>query len=460
MDGSHDEFFDLEEVEALAKKKLKKPVYDYYAGGADTESTVRDNRAVYARYRLLPRYMVDVSHCDMTYTLLGRKLRMPIIVAPMSQQRMANDEGELAVARAVAKEGTAMVLSTMATQPLEDVAKAGKDGPLQLFQLYVIKDRKFCKSLIQRAGKAGYAGFMVTVDAPRLGNRIADERNKFSLPPGMDISNLKGLEKGKGKGDSSSHIVRIFQEEVDASLTWEFVKWMREVTDLPVFVKGILSPEDARKAVDIGVDGIVVSNHGGRQLDYSPATLDMIAPIRAAIGHQVPLLMDGGIRRGTDVLKAIALGADAVMLGRPVLYGLALQGEEGVRKQMICQHLFVAADLHSLELCSRGCQQMVNQPALWQILLVQRFGQLTADQLLQTTSHLDLLDLKRKYVRLSRLIIPASEMQAVHLNPGTSPQSGYLGVLPGEYQVLWRTRKDALRPENGSLDCAGTMSSW
>ncbi|KAL0045363.1 hypothetical protein WJX82_005003 [Trebouxia sp. C0006] len=376
MDGSHDEFFDLEEVEALAKKKLKKPVYDYYAGGADTESTVRDNRAVYARYRLLPRYMVDVSHCDMTYTLLGRKLSMPIIVAPMSQQRMANDEGELAVARAVAKEGTAMVLSTMATQPLEDVAKAGKDGPLQLFQLYVIKDRKFCKSLIQRAGKAGYAGFMVTVDAPRLGNRIADERNKFSLPPGMEISNLKGLEKGKGKGDSSSHIVRIFQEEVDASLTWEFVTWMREVTNLPVFVKGILSPEDARKAVDIGVDGIVVSNHGGRQLDYSPATLDMIAPIRAAIGHQVPLLMDGGIRRGTDVLKAIALGADAVMLGRPVLYGLALQGEEGVRKQIICQHLFVAADLHSLE--------------------------------------------------LSRQIIPAPNMQAVHLNPGTSPQSGYL----------------------------------
>lgn len=347
MDGSHDEFFDLEEVEALAKKKLKKPVYDYYAGGADTESTVRDNRAVYARYRLLPRYMVDVSHCDMTYTLLGRKLSMPIVVAPMSQQRMANDEGELAVARAVAKEGTAMVLSTMATQPLEDVAKAGKDGPLQLFQLYVIKDRKFCKSLIQRAAKAGYAGFMVTVDAPRLGNRIADERNKFSLPPGMEISNLKGLEKGKGKGDSSSHIVRIFQEEVDASLTWEFVTWMREVTDLPVFVKGILSPEDARKAVDIGVDGIVVSNHGGRQLDYSPATLDMIAPIRAAIGHQVPLLMDGGIRRGTDVLKAIALGADAVMLGRPVLYGLALQGEEGVRKvlQMLRRELMLGMQL-------------------------------------------------------------------------------------------------------------------
>ncbi|KAL3134156.1 hypothetical protein ABBQ32_008572 [Trebouxia sp. C0010 RCD-2024] len=324
-------------------------VYDYYAGGADTESTVRDNRAVYGRYRLLPRYMVDVSHCDLTYHLLGHKLSMPIVVAPMSQQRMADDEGELAVARAVAKEDTVMVLSTMATQPLEDVAKAGKDGPLQLFQLYVIKDRAFCRRLIQRAARAGYAGFMVTVDAPRLGNRISDERNKFSLPPGMEISNLSGLVKGgqEAKGDSSSHIVRVFQEQVDASLTWEFVKWMRDVTKLPIFVKGILSPEDARKAVDVGVDGIVVSNHGGRQLDYSPATLDMIAPIRAAVGHRVLLLMDGGIRRGTDVLKAIALGADAVMLGRPVLYGLALQGEEGVRKvlQMLRRELTLAMQL-------------------------------------------------------------------------------------------------------------------
>ncbi|KAL0022457.1 hypothetical protein WJX79_003021 [Trebouxia sp. C0005] len=327
-------FYNLEEVDALALKVLPKAVHDYFAAGADTETTVRDNRQAFQRLRLVPRVMVNVANIDLTYELLGRKLSMPVLVAPMSAMLMAHKEGEPATARAAVKANTSMIVSTMATTSLEDVAKASKGSPLLIFQLYVQRDRDFTASLIRKAERSGYGAIMVTVDSPRVGNREADERNKYRIREDLAYQNLKDLSLRVQPHDkiSAAGTVNIFNSNMDDTLTWDFVTWVKTVTKIPLFVKGVLSPRDARSAVDAGVDGIVLSNHGGRQLDHSPAPLDMVASVRRAIGTRVPLLMDGGIRRGTDVLKALALGADAVLLGRPVMFGLALDGQKGVER--------------------------------------------------------------------------------------------------------------------------------
>ncbi|KAL3133572.1 hypothetical protein ABBQ38_007419 [Trebouxia sp. C0009 RCD-2024] len=327
-------FYNLEEVEDLARKVLPKAVHDYFATGADTNTTLHDNRQAYQRLRIVPRVMVNVSNIDLTYELLGRKLSMPVVVAPMSAMLMAHKEGEPATARAAVAANTCMIVSTMATTSLEGVAAASQGSPLVIFQLYVQRDRDFTASLIRRAEKAGYGAIMVTVDSPRVGNREADERNKYGIRDDLAYENLRELAPRVQPHDriSAAGTVNIFNTNMDDTLTWDFVQWVRTVTKMPVFVKGVLSPKDARSAVDAGVDGLVLSNHGGRQLDHSPAPLDMIASVRRAIGYRVPLLMDGGIRRGTDVLKALALGADAVLLGRPVMFGLALDGQKGVER--------------------------------------------------------------------------------------------------------------------------------
>ncbi|KAK9824718.1 hypothetical protein WJX74_000947 [Apatococcus lobatus] len=325
-------YFSLSELEPQAQERLPKMVYGYYASGADSESTLRDNIQAFKRRRLLPRIMVDVGHVDTSFSLLGAKLKMPVLVAPMAMQQMAHPDGELAVARAAAAAGISMSVSTMATYHLEDVAKAGSACPLLFFQLYVIKDRDFTAKLLQGAAEAGYKGLMVTVDAPHLGHRQADERNQFSLPTSMSLRNLEGLQPKGAHGHSKSSISQVFTSQIDPKLTWDFIAWVRSVSTLPIFVKGVLNPADAHLAVQHGVDGIVVSNHGGRQLDFAPAAVDMLPAIRDAVGRQVPILVDGGVRLGTDIIKAIALGADAVLLGRPVLWGLALEGQQGVEK--------------------------------------------------------------------------------------------------------------------------------
>ncbi|KAK9836399.1 hypothetical protein WJX84_002922 [Apatococcus fuscideae] len=308
-------------------------VYGYYSSGADSEATLQDNIQAFKRRRLLPRIMVDVSHVDTSIILLGAKLALPLLIAPMAMQQMAHPDGELAVARAAAAAGTSMSVSTMATYDLKDVASAGTGSPLLFFQLYVIKDRDFTAKLLRDAAEAGYKALMVTVDAPHLGYRQADERNEFSLPPPMGLRNLEGLQsKGPDGSRSKSSISQVFTSQIDPGLSWEFIAWLRTVSNLPIFVKGVLNPADAHLAVQHSVDGIIVSNHGGRQLDFSPAAVDMVPAIRDAVGHRVPILVDGGVRSGTDIIKAIALGADAVLLGRPVLWGLALEGQHGVAK--------------------------------------------------------------------------------------------------------------------------------
>lgn len=329
-------FTNLEELQDLAEPILPRMIHRYYAGATEGEVTLRDNRAVWTRYRLLPTMMRDVSKMDISTTLLGDKLAFPVGIAPMSMQRMAHPEGELAVASAAAEAGIPMIVSTMGTTRLDDVCQAAAGAPAMMFQLYVFTRRENTVRLIKEAEAAGYKALCFTVDVPALSNREDDTRNNFKLPDHLHLENLPEIEqadkelKASGKGDNLSQM----GEWHDGSLTWDFVAWIRTQTSLPIFVKGILSPADAEKAVENGCDGIIVSNHGGRQLDYTPASLDMLPAIAEAVNRRVPIWLDGGVRRGTDIIKALALGADGVLVGRPIIFALALGGKDAITRAL------------------------------------------------------------------------------------------------------------------------------
>jgi 4-hydroxymandelate oxidase len=320
------------DFETIARENLSREAYDYYAGGAHDEVSVRGNRAAYDRLSIAYRVLVDVSRRDMSTSILGQPVAMPMLVAPTAFHRMATPEGEVATARAAGAAGTAMILSTLSTSTVESVVAAAT-GPIW-FQLYVYRDRQATEGLVRRAEAAGCRALVLTVDAPLLGRRERDVRNLFRLPPGLAVANL--LPEGYGDmppAAADSGLAAYVASFLDPSLSWRDVAWLRSITSLPLLVKGIVRPDDALRAADSGVAGIVVSNHGGRQLDTSPATLDALPEIvdaLAAHGHRIEVLMDGGVRRGTDVLKALALGARAILIGRPVLWGLAADGEAGV----------------------------------------------------------------------------------------------------------------------------------
>ncbi|MEW6542715.1 MAG: alpha-hydroxy acid oxidase [Nitrospirota bacterium] len=326
-----DTLLNLREFEERAGAKLPRAAFAYFAGGACDECTLRDNLEAFQRLRLKPKVLVDVSHRDLATSVLGQKVAMPILIAPTALHRLAHPEGELATARAAGAAGTVMVLSTLATCSLEEAAKAAA-GPLW-FQLYVYKDRGLTKELVQRAEAAGYQALVLTVDAPLLGRREADLRRQFRLPAGTELANLRqaGLKRlPAAKGESK--LAAYFASLLDPSLTWRDVEWLRSLTRLPVLVKGVLRADDAVRSVEAGAAGVIVSNHGGRQLDTVPATITVLPEIAAAVAGRAEVLLDGGIRRGTDVLKALALGAKAVLVGRPVLWGLAVGGQAGVSR--------------------------------------------------------------------------------------------------------------------------------
>jgi isopentenyl diphosphate isomerase/L-lactate dehydrogenase-like FMN-dependent dehydrogenase len=253
---------------------------------------------------------------------------MPILVAPLGCQGIADPEGECATARAAAAAGTLMVVSTMSTRSLEEVAAA--EGP-RWFQLYVYRDRAVTEALVRRAEEAGYQALVVTVDTPQMGRRERDIRNQFGLPPHLRFANFETAQDAYAT-DAGSALIRHAQASFDASLSWADIRWLQSITRLPIILKGIMTAEDALQAVAAGVEGIIVSNHGGRQLDGVPATIEILPEVAAAVDGRCALLLDGGVRRGTDVLKALALGADAVLVGRPVLWGLTAQGEPGARR--------------------------------------------------------------------------------------------------------------------------------
>lgn len=320
----------IADLETSAREKLPHDVYTYYSGAAWDLQTLHENRHAYQRLRIHFRVMRDVSRRSTACELFGIPLSMPICAAPTAFHKLADPDGELATARGVGAAGTLMTLSSLSTCRLEDVASAAS-GPLW-FQLYINKDRGFTRSLVQRAVAAGYKAIVVTCDTPCWGVREGDVRNGFRLPAGIEPVNLMSSDSrseslshhgGSGMGDIMSWML-------DPSLTWKDITWIAGETSLPVLVKGICRGEDARMAIEAGAAGVIVSNHGGRQLDGAPATIEALPHVVEAVGKKVPVLVDGGIRRGTDVLKALATGANAVMVGRPVLWGLASAGEEGV----------------------------------------------------------------------------------------------------------------------------------
>ncbi|PRQ51621.1 putative (S)-2-hydroxy-acid oxidase [Rosa chinensis] len=320
----------VNEFQELAKQVLPKMYYDFYTGGAEDQFTLKENVEAFRRITLRPRVLVDVSRIDMSTTVLGYKISAPIMIAPTSMHQLAHPEGEVATARAAAASNTIMILSYSSTCTVEEVASSC--NAVRFFQLYVFKRRDISAQIVQRAEKNGYKAIVLTVDAPRLGRREADIKNKMISP---QLKNFEGLISTELDCDEGSNLEAFVRAVYDDSLCWEdVIGWLKSITNLPILVKGILTHEDARKAVEVGVAGIVVSNHGARQLDYTPATISVLEEVLQAVGGKVPVLFDGGIRRGTDVFKALALGAQAVLVGRPVIYGLAANGEDGVRKVM------------------------------------------------------------------------------------------------------------------------------
>jgi 4-hydroxymandelate oxidase len=318
----------LHELESLARERLSPMAYDYYASGALDEHTLRENVAAWARLPLHYRALVDVSRRDPSTHVLGAPLTMPILVAPTAFHCLACEAGELATARAASRAGTVMVLSSLSNTQVEDVCRAATDRVW--FQLYVYRDRGATAALVARAEAAGARALVLTVDAPLLGRREKDVRNRFVLPDRLRVENMTAAGLGDvERQELDSGLAAYFAEKLDPSLEWKDVAWLRSLTRLPVVVKGLVRRDDALRAIDAGASAIVVSNHGGRQLDGAPATATVLGPIAEAAEGRLEVYVDGGIRRGGDVLKALALGARAVLVGRPILWGLAVAGEEG-----------------------------------------------------------------------------------------------------------------------------------
>ena len=303
----------LADFEPLAKAKMSAMGWEYVTAGAGDELTVRWNKEAYQRIRLKPHVLVDVSKLDTRVTLFGQEHPFPILLAPTAAQKLTHPEGELATVRGAGAAGTTMVLSSFSNTSLEDVAAVAK-SPLW-FQLYAQTDHGFTRELVQRAQAGGYRALCLTVDSPISGARNREKRADAKLGP---LSNLRG--------------VQTFSGVLDAALSWKDLEWLLSFAKIPLLVKGVLNPDDADRAVKTGVAGIMVSNHGGRNLDTLPATIDALPQVADKVGGRVPVFVDGGIRRGTDVLKGVALGANAVLIGRPYLYGLGAAGEAGVTK--------------------------------------------------------------------------------------------------------------------------------
>jgi 4-hydroxymandelate oxidase len=320
---------DLGALEAEARARLELGVYDYIAGGADAELTLADNLAAWSRLRLRPHVLRDVTEVSTATTLLGSQAPTPLLVAPMAYHRMAHPAGEAASAAGAAAAGAPYICSTQATMSVEEVADAAPDA-VRWFQVYVVRDRGWTAELVARAAAAGYRALVLTVDVPLLGTRLRDLRNDFRLPTGMAPANAPPAGAARRRELAVDVLAQAGQ--FDPGLTPETIGWLAERSGLPVVVKGVLRGDDAVACLDAGAAAVVVSNHGGRQLDGVVATADALAEVAAAVAERAEVYVDGGIRRGTDVVKALALGARAVLVGRPVLWGLAAGGAAGVER--------------------------------------------------------------------------------------------------------------------------------
>jgi isopentenyl diphosphate isomerase/L-lactate dehydrogenase-like FMN-dependent dehydrogenase len=358
---------DLAELERRAREAMEEKAANYVFAGAGSEDTMRANRAAFERRRIVPRMLRDVSARDLSTTLLGTAMPAPLLLAPIGVQKVVHDEGEPATARAAATLGVPMIASTASHFTLEEIAEAGGEAP-RWFQLYWPDDRELATSLARRAEAAGYGAIVLTVDTFVPGWKPRDLQQAW-LPflNGMGMANYfqdpvfrAGLERPpeEDPGAATGHFLGL---QANPALSWDDLGWLREQTALPLVVKGIQHVEDAREAVRRGVDGIVVSNHGGRQVDGAIASLDALPPIAEAVGGELAILFDSGVRSGSDVLKALALGADAVCLGRPYVWGLALEGQGGV--ETVLKMILAELDL-TMALCGHTSPDQLGPEAL------------------------------------------------------------------------------------------------
>lgn len=341
---------DVADLRAIARRRLPGGVFDYIDGGAEDERTLAANSEAFARVTLRPRVLRDVRKVDPSTTLLGRRLPLPLALSPTGFTRIADPQGELAVARAAARWNVPYTLSTIATRSIEEVASVSSGA--KWFQVYVWRDRGLVKELIQRASDADYEALVLTVDTAVLGRRERDVRRGFELPPKLGLGTLidgalhpgwtwsflrsepirfaNVVGRGVDDGSTAVSLAHQVATQFDASLSWHDIDWLRSVWDGPIVVKGIQTVDDALLAADIGIEAIALSNHGGRQLDSAPTPLDLVVPVVDAVGDRAEVICDGGVRRGSDIVKAVALGARACMGGRAYLYGLGAAGERGV----------------------------------------------------------------------------------------------------------------------------------
>jgi 4-hydroxymandelate oxidase len=319
---------DVTQFEPLARRRLSKMAYDYVRSGGGDEISMRENRAGFERLQLDPSVLVDVSEIDTGVNLFGSELESPILLAPVAYHRLYHAEGEIGTAKGASAAGAAFVISTFTTTSIDEIAR-NTQRPIW-FQLYVQRDREFTKDMVQRAVAAGCKAVCVTVDTPVLGNRYG--QLSFGLPKGMECVHLRGLELKSPVTGHKTQRGGIYDVLFDPSFNWNDLEWLRSVAGVPVLLKGVLSAEDGRLAVSCGADGVIVSNHGGRNLDTVPATIDALPRVVDAVAGRIPVMLDSGIRRGTDVLMALALGAKAVFIGRPYVYGLAVGGAKGVER--------------------------------------------------------------------------------------------------------------------------------
>jgi L-lactate dehydrogenase (cytochrome) len=346
------EAYNMDDLRLQAKRRLPRIVYEFVEGGAEDEVTVRSNRAAFSRIGLEPEYLRDVARRDISTSILGTEVSSPVVLGPTGLQRLAHVEGELAAARAAGAMGSIYVAATASSYTIEEIAAAAQ-GPLW-FQLYLWSSREILATLVERARAVGCVALCLTIDVPVLGHRERDLRNGMRIPPRVGISNaldavrrprwLYGIVQGEDltyvnlrdvagtDGDGLSLMEYLDTRLTNPAATWTELTWLRSIWDGPLVVKGITSVADAQRAVDGGANGLVVSNHGGRQLDGAPATIERLPRIVDAVGHRAEIFIDGGVRRGTDVLKAIAMGARACLVGRPYWYGLGAGGEAGVRR--------------------------------------------------------------------------------------------------------------------------------
>jgi len=334
----------LEDFELAARAVLPQGIYDYIAGGSEDEAALRGNREAFARYRFRFKILASTDQIELSSELLGQRFRMPVHLAPTAIQRMAHPDGELAAYRAASDAGIAYSLSTLSSAAIEEVAAAAS-GP-RWFQLYMHTERAVSATFVERAVDAGYSAILLTVDLPKTGRRERDIRNAFSLPQGLRYANLDARRRADA-AEGPDPFAQNVNANTHPSLGWADLEWLVAKTSLPVIVKGVVRGDDARHAVEAGARGLIVSNHGGRQLDYAIASLDALPEVVEAVRSQVPVLMDGGVRRGTDVLKALCLGARGVLIGRPFLYALAVGGADAVTRmlEMLRQEMEVSMSL-------------------------------------------------------------------------------------------------------------------